>query len=185
MSNISEIKTGKYIDWNNNLYAVIYHEHSKIGRAGAVLRARLRNLATGAVLEKTFQGSDKFKEVDIVKTKAQYLYTEKNNYFFMDLKNYDQFFLSKEILGDAIFYLKEGVEVTTINFNNRPINVEIPVKVKLKVIEAPPGIKGDTVSSGGKTVILETGLKISAPLFIKEGDEIIVNTERGEYVSRA
>ncbi len=185
MLDITKIKTGKYIVWNNGPYVVLYHEHSKTGRAGAVLRTRIKNLLNGAVLEKTFQGSDKVEEADIAKSKAQYLYADGENYFFMDAENYDQFCLSKETLGDAPLYLIEGTEVTTLNFNNHPINVEIPVKIKLKVIEAPPNIKGDTVSSGGKTVVLETGLKINAPLFIKEGDEIIVNTERGEYVSRA
>jgi elongation factor P len=102
----------------------------------------------------------------------------------MDSEDYDQFILPKDVLGEATNYLVEGTEVTILNFNGIPINLEIPIKVKLKVIEAPPGIKGDTVSSGGKLVTLETGLKIGAPLFVKEGDTLIINTERGEYVSR-
>lgn len=181
----SEIKTGKFIVWNDSPYVVLYHEHSKTGRAGAVLRTRLKNLANGSVLEKTFQGSDKVEEADITKSKAQYLYVEGENYFFMDNENYDQFSLSKETLGDMPLYLIEGTEVTMLNFNGNPINAEMPVKVSLKVAEAPPGIKGDTVSTGGKVVTLETGLKISAPLFINEGDVVIVNTEKKEYVSRA
>ena len=181
----SEIKTGKCIVWNGDPYVVLYHEHSKTGRAGAVLRTRIKNLANGSVLEKTFQGSDKVEEADITKSKAQYLYAEGEKYFFMDNINYDQFSLSKETLGDMPLYLIEGTEVTMLNFNGNPINAEMPVKVSLKVIEAPPGIKGDTVSTGGKVVTLETGLKISAPLFINEGDVVIVNTEKKEYVSRA
>ncbi len=185
MIGISEIKSGKNIILNGVPFAVLYHEHSKTGRAGSVLRTRLKNLTTGAVLEKTFQGSENVEEADITKTKAQYTYKENDVYNFMDNESYEQFSLSKEALGDNIHYLKEGTEVTLLNFNDAPINVELPVKVKLRVIQAPPGIKGNTVSTGGKVVTLETGLKISTPLFVKTDDEIIVNTEKGEYVSRA
>lgn len=185
MLNLSEIKTGKNILWNNIPFVVIYHEHSKTGRAGAVLRTKLKNLITGAVMDKTFQGSEAVLDADITKSKAQYIYCDAINYNFMDSETYEQFTLSKDALGENINYLKEGTEVTLLNFNGNPINIELPIKIKLKVTEAPPGIKGNTVSTGGKIVTLETGLKISTPLFVNAGDEIIVNTERGEYVSRA
>ncbi len=185
MLSISNIKSGKNIIQNGVPFAVLYHEHSKTGRAGSVLRTRLKNLATGAVLEKTFQGSESVEEADISKTKAQYTYKENDTYNFMDNESYEQFSISKEALGDNVNYLIEGTEVTLLNFNDTPINIELPVKVNLKVIQAPPSIKGNTVSTGGKMVTLETGLQVSTPLFIKVGDEIIVNTERGEYVSRA
>lgn len=184
MLTISEIKIGKNIIFNDDPYKVLYTEHSKMGRAGAVLRTRLKNLITGAVLERTFQGAEKVDEADITSSKAQYLYQEGNNFCFMDSENYDQFSLSKDVLSEAVNYLVEGTEVTILNFNGNPINLEIPIKVKLKVVEAPPGIKGDTVSTGGKVVTLETGMKVNAPLFVKEGDTLIINTERGEYVSR-
>ena len=102
-----------------------------------------------------------------------------------DGETFEQFELSEKALGDYTDYIKEGTEVSLLNFNGNPINIELPVKIKLKVTEAPPNIKGNTVSTGGKMVTLETGLKISTPLFVEVGDEIIVNTERGEYVSRA
>lgn len=184
MLTIGDIKIGKNIIFNDAPYKVLYTEHSKMGRAGAVLRTKLKNLLNGAVLERTFQGAEKVDEADITSSKAQYLYQEGNNFCFMDSENYDQFTLSKDVLADATNYLVEGTDVTILNFNGNPINLEIPIKVKLKVVEAPPGIKGDTVSTGGKVVTLETGLKINAPLFVKEGDTLIVNTERGEYVSR-
>jgi len=185
MLSISDIKTGTNIILNDIPYIVLYHEHSKTGRAGSVLRTQLKNLANGTVLEKTFQGAEVCEEADISKTKAQYTYKENDNYNFMDNESYEQFTLSKSALGDNINYLKEGTEVSILNWNSNPINIELPVKINLKVIEAPPGIKGNTVSTGGKVVTVETGLKVSTPLFIKEGDEIIINTERGEYVSRA
>jgi elongation factor P len=185
MLGISEIKTGKNISLNEEPFVVLYHEHSKTGRAGSVLRTRLKNLETGAILEKTFQGAEQVTEADIAKTKAQYMYKEGENYNFMDNESYEQFSLPEKALGNSVSYLKEGTEVSILNFNGTPINIELPVKITLKVVEAPPNIKGNTASSGGKTVVLETGLKVSTPLFIKEGDEIIVNTEKNEYVSRA
>lgn len=189
MLSLSEIKTGRNIEVDGAPYTVLYHEHSKMGRAGSVLRTRIKNLITGAVLEKTFQGAEQVKEADVSKSKAQFLFKsgteQEESYSFMDIETYDQFSLSRDALGNAANYLVEGIEISVLNFNTRPINIEIPVKVTLKVIEAPPGIKGNTVSTGGKVVTLETGLKITAPLFINEGDEIVVNTERGEYVGRA
>jgi elongation factor P len=185
MLGISDIKTGRNIILNGAPYVVLYHEHSKMGRAGSVLRTRLKNLINGAILEKTFQGAETVQEADIAKTKAQYTYKEEEIYNFMDNETYEQFSLSREALEKNIDYLKEGMEISILNFNGNPINIELPIKIKLKVVEAPPGIKGNTVSTGGKVVTLETGLKVSAPLFIKEGDELIINTEKGEYVSRA
>lgn len=185
MLGINEIKSGKNIVLEGSPFAVLYHEHSKTGRAGSVLRTKLKNLVTGATLEKTFQGSEQVEEADITKAKAQFLYKEKDNFAFMDNESFDQFSLSSAVLDNAIDYLIEGTEISVIYFNDNPINIELPVKIALKVVEAPPSIKGNTVSSsGGKVVTLETGLTVSAPLFINEGDTIIVNTERGEYVSR-
>lgn len=184
MLGLSDIKSGKNIVLEGIPYAVLYHEHSKTGRAGSVLRTRMKNLLNGTILEKTFQGADKVLEADISKSKAQFLYKENENYCFMDMESYEQFSLSEKVLAAAKDYLIEGTELTVLNFNSQPINIELPVKIVLKVVEAPPNVRGNTVSSGGKVVTLETGLKISAPLFIKEGEKIIVNTERGEYVSR-
>jgi len=184
MIGINEIKSGKNIVLDGIPFTVLYHEHSKTGRAGSVLRTRIKNLMTGSVLEKTFQGADKIEEADISKSKAQFLYQEGADYAFMDNENYEQFSLSKDVLGDATNYLIEGTEVIVLNFNSIPINIELPVKVTLKVIEAPPGIKGNSVTTGGKIVKLETGFSISAPLFVKEGESIIINTERGEYAGR-
>jgi len=103
----------------------------------------------------------------------------------MDNATYDQFFLSEDVLGSMTKYLVEGTEVSILNWNGRPINIEIPVKVTLTVTDAPPGLKGDTASGGDKVVTLETGLQVTTPLFVKTGDRIIVNTEKGTYVSRA
>lgn len=185
MLGINDIKNGKNIVFEGAPFTVLYQEHSKTGRAGSVLRTKLKNLITGAVLEKTFQGAEQLEEADIIKSKAQFLYKEGEEYAFMDNESYEQFSLSAKSLGTATDYLIDGTEVQVLYFNSNPINVELPIKMKLKVVEAPPGIKGNTVTTGGKVVTLETGFKVSAPLFVNEGDEIIINTEKGEYVSRA
>lgn len=184
MLSLSDIKTGKTVDLNNEPYLILSHQHSKMGRAGAVLRTKIRNLKTGAVMEKTFQGAEKIEEAEISKSKAQFLYRDGEDYFFMDNVNYEQFSLPKSVLGNLTDYLIDGTEVTILNYNSHPINIELPVKMELRVTEAPPAIRGNTADGGTKQVTLETGIKISTPLFVKEGDVIRVNTETGEYAER-
>jgi elongation factor P len=185
MLNLSDIKTGKSLSINNEPYLVIFHQHSKMGRAGAVLRTKLRNLRSGTVMEKTFQGSDKIEEAEMAKSKAQYLYQEGDNYFFMDNVNFEQFSLPKSVLGDLTNYLIEGTEVTILVHGTTPINIELPVKMDFRVVEAPPAIKGNTADGGNKLVTLETGIQVNTPLFVKEGDIIRINTDTGEYSERA
>jgi elongation factor P len=185
MLSITEIKTGKKILFNNEPHLVLEYQHSKTGRAGAVMRTKLKNLLSGAIITHTFQGADKVEEVEVVPSKAQYLYTEGKDYQFMDTASYEQFALPEEVIGEAKSYLVEGTEVAILNWNDQPINIELPVKVTLLVTDAPPGIKGDTASGGDKMVTLETGIQITVPLFIKTGDKLIINTEKGSYVSRA
>jgi len=184
MLNLSDIKTGKKIVLDGQPFAVTYHEHSKTGRAGAVLRTKIKNLSTGSVQEKIFHGSDKVEEADISRSKAQFLYTEGDDFYFMDGETYEQSAINKDVLGDTTLFLTEEMEVTLLNFNGTPINVEPPIKVTLEVTDAPPGIKGDTSSGGDKLVTTETGLKVTTPLHVDTGDKIIINTETSTYVSK-
>lgn len=185
MLNLTDIKTGRKILWNSEPYVVLEYQHTFLGRGGAVMRTKLKNLLSGAIIDYTFQDKDKIEEAEMSKSQAQYLYHDGDEYQFMDTASYDQFALSKEVLGSIVDYLVEGTEVTILNWNDRQISVEMPVKVTLTVIDAPPGIKGDTASGGDKMVTLETGLQVTTPLFIKTGDRLIINTEKGTYVSRA
>jgi len=184
MLNLTDIKTGKTIVINNEPYLVIFHQHSKTGRAGAVLRTKIRNLRTGTVMEKTFQGSDKVEDADITKTKAQFLYREGENFNFMDGATYEQFSLPQSVLGDLAKFLLENTEATILNFSGQPINIELPIKMEFQVTEAPPAIRGNTADGGSKQVTLETGIKVSTPLFVKVGNVVRINTETGEYVER-
>lgn len=185
MLSISEIKKGVKIVLNKEPYLVLADQHSKTGRAGAVLRTKLKNLKDGSIINKTFQGSERAEEASIEIRKAQFLYAEGDVFNFMNNETYEQFELNREVISEQASYLKEGAEVDVYYFKGAPINIQLPIKMDFEVVEAPPGLKGNTADGGSKQVTLETGLKISTPLFIEEGDTVRVNTEKGEYVERA
>ena len=184
MLNLTEIKPGKKIKVDGEPFVVQTSQHSKIGRAGAVLRTKLRNLATGAIISKTFQGADKLQEAEISTQKAQYLYSDGNSFFFMNNETYEQFELPKKVIADNALYLKDGTEVNILYFNSSPINIELPIKLDFEVTEAPPAVRGNTADGGTKQATIETGIKVNVPLFVKTGDKIRINTETGEYVER-
>ena len=185
MLNINDLKVGTKIEYNNEPYEVLKAQHSKIGRGGAVVKARIKNLATGNVLEFNFKQSDKFKEPDLNTKKALYMYKDDQGYNFMDNDSYEQFALPENVIGNKKMYLVEDTNVEIFYYNNKPTNINIPIKINLKVVKAPPGTKGNTADGGTKEIELETGLKINAPLFINEGDIVKVNTQEGTYVERA
>ncbi len=185
MLSLNEIKTGKVIKVNNEPYLVIRTDHHKMGRGGAVLKVKLRNLINGNVLDKTFQGNDKAEAAATEKKKANFMYKDEHNANFMDNENYEQFSLSLEQIGDKDKFLKDNTDVDILYFQGQPVALELPVKVDLKVVSAPPGVKGNSAGNVTKQVELETGAEVSVPMFINEGDMIRVNTETGEYVERA
>jgi elongation factor P len=185
MLEIKKIRPGDKLTIKGDPYEVLKTVFSKIGRQGAVLRTRLKNLKNGAVSNSTFRDSDKLEEADISRSKAQFLYKEEGACCFMDKKTFDQFSLSDEALGNQVYFLKEGGEVEVVYYQGKPINLDLPIKLILKVTEAPPEIKGNTADGGSKKIKLETGYELNAPLFIKEGDLIKVNTREGNYVERA
>ena len=161
------------------------HDFVKMGRGKGVMRATIKNLKTGKILEESFKGQEKVEQADIKHSKANYLYKEDSNYYFMDNESYDQFFITEEQIGDKKEFLFENMEAEVLNYNNEPINIEIPNKIKLKVKQSPPGIRGDTAQgSVTKKVILENDYVVDTPLFIKEGDLLEINTETGKYVGK-
>jgi len=184
MLNLTEIKVGKKILFDGQPFLVMFSQHSKMNRAGAVLRTKLKNLLTGAIIQKTFQGADKVEEAEVDDKQVQYLYRDNGGFVFMDLESYDQLSLSEKVIGNRAGYLKEGTEVKLLFFKSQPIDLELPVKMDFRVTEAPPAVRGNTVDGGSKQVTIETGIKVNTPLFIKEGDTIRVNTDTGEYVER-
>jgi len=182
---ISDLKNGTTFEVDGAPFIVLDYQHSKKGRSGAVMRTKIKNLLTGAIVQRTFSGNEKFPEVDIERRKVQYLYKDGNSYYFMDVASYDQFDMAAEDLGNNTNYLKDGEVVQFQFYLDKPINLELPVKMDFEVTEASEGLKGDTASGATKMVTLETGLTVYVPLFIKQGDKVRVNTTDGSYVERA
>lgn len=184
MLQINDLKVGVTFEMEGDIYRVLYSEHSKSGRAGAVMRTKLKNLVSGANIERTFKSSDKFNPAKLERKDSQYLYSDSEGYHFMDNSTYEQFSLKEEEVADAKNFIKENENATILYFNNKPIGIELPPKVNLKVNYAEEGVRGDTVSAGTKSATLETGMRIQVPLFIKTGDTIKLNTQTGQYVER-
>jgi elongation factor P len=162
-------------------------EFKQMGKAQDVVVAqtKVRNLATGKVMEKTFHQQDKFEEAEIQRIEATFIYSHRGEFWFYKGSNpSDRFSLPESIMQDAAPFLKKNAVLEALVFDNKVINVSLPIKMNFKVAEAPPGVKGDRAQGGNKIATLETGLKINVPLFIKEGDIVEVNTEKGEYVKR-
>lgn len=185
MLSLSEIKIGVLIKIADEPYIVIKAEHHKMGRGGAVLKTKLKNLINGNILERTFQGNEKAEEAETDTGLANYLYKTETEACFMNNETFEQFGLPLEQIGEKLKYLKEGTDVDIFYFQNQPAALKLPVKVSLKVMSAPLGVKGNSAGNVTKTIELETGVQINAPMFINEGDMVIVNTDTGEYVGRA
>lgn len=185
MIDINEVKIGTIFILNSDPYEVLFREHSKTGRGGAVLRTKIKNLRTGALREETFKGGDKFEEAKISVQKFQFLYQDDKECNFMNNETYEQLVIDKNKIGDKAAYFKEGMDVEIVFFENNPLDVRIPIKINFKVVESPPNVKGNTASGADKVVTLENGLQVTVPMFIKEGDVVKINTERGEYAERA
>ena len=185
MLSLSEIKIGSLLKIAGEPYAVIKADHHKMGRGGAVLKTKLKNLLNGNVMEKTFQGNDKAEEAETETSQANYLYKTETEACFMNNESYEQFSLPLEQIGGKLKFLKESMDVDILYFQGQPTSLKLPIKISLKVTSSPPGVKGNSAGNVTKTVQLETGAQINAPMFINEGDIVVVNTDTGEYVSRA
>ena len=185
MLGINDLKTGTTLVYEGSPHVVLKYEHSKMGRGGAVLRTKLRNLMTNSQFDITFKGSDKFEEATLNKQSCSFLYSDGNEYTFMDSSSFEQFSLKKEELGDKVNFLKEGGEVQVLFYEDKPVSVDLPIKMEFEVTHTEPGVRGDTATGGSKPATIETGATITVPLFVKIGDVIRVNTVEGTYVERA
>ncbi len=186
ISTLNDIKKGLNINWQGEPHVVLEANFVRMQQRKPVMQTKLKNLVTGKVIEYSFKPGDKVETADLQRAKANYMYKDNDSAYFMNNETYEQFSIPLEQLGNKIDFLKEGTDCDVLYFEDTPINVDIPIKVKLKVTQAPPGVRGDTASTNiTKPVTLETGAVINAPLFINQGDEIIINTEKEEYVERA
>jgi elongation factor P len=182
---MNDLKRGMVILIENVPHEILSATHSHIGRGGSVLETKLRNLKTGVVLSRNFKQADVFEEAEIEKRKYQFLYKHRGTLWFCETNDPSRrVSLPEDAIGDKSKFLIPNLLVEATLFQEEAISVNLPVKVDIKVVEAPPSIRGNTAQGGTKIVKLETGAEISAPLFIKEGDVIRINTESGEYVER-
>ncbi|HCP32460.1 TPA: elongation factor P [Candidatus Acetothermia bacterium] len=181
---VSEMHRGMAILYDGELYEIIEYEHSKRGRGGAIARTKLRHLKTGRVISTTFKGSEETESVFLESRSLQYLYKDGDAYIFMGNERFDQFPLSKEILGPQSMFMIEGLNMLGYYYKDTLVKVELPNFVELKVVHTEPGVRGDTVSNVEKPATLKSGAVIKVPLFVREGDTLKVDTRSGKYVER-
>ena len=186
MLEITDLKTGTIFKYNNEPVEVLEYKHTHMARGGATVRVKFKSLVTGKVLETAFKGNDKVDTADLERKNANFLYAGGDEAHFMDNETYEQFAIKMDVVKHQSPYLTENMEVAVLIFEGRPIGIELPKKVALKVAQTVTGVRGDTAQgSVTKTAELETGLTIQVPLFIKQDEDIMVNTDTGEYVERA
>lgn len=185
MLSYTDLKKGTLFLMDNVPYEVLDSNFSRMQQRKAVVQTKVRNVATGKIFDITFQASDQFKEAEIVKKPLRFLYQHRGEYVFTDPANLkNRFTLTQESIGQKGQWLKSNTDVTAVFFNEKLLNFSLPIKMDLKVSEAPPGVQGDRSQGGTKAITLETGTVIQTPLFINSGDIVRVNTETGEYVER-
>lgn len=172
-------------EMDGRILSIVSVEHIKLARAGAVIKAKLRDVMSGSIFEQSFRSGDKYKTARIDRHDATFLYSDDNHFYFMDSKTYDQVPIDEDMLEDVLPFLKEGSDAYLLKHDDRIIGVELPIIVELKVETTDPGFRGDTVSGATKPAKLETGASIQVPLFIQSGDLIRVDTRTHSYVERA
>ena len=185
MIQATQVRKGMNILYEKEICLVLEQRHYTPGNKRGFVQATLRNLKTGKVNQVRFASEDRVEIAELDPRPVQYLYHDDQGFHFMDLQDYQNFPLSDEVVGDDKFYLKDNMEVDVLFYEGKPAELRLPNSVVLKVVDSPPGVKGDSATNTLKSAICETGLKIQVPLFIEEGTEIKVNTESGLYISRA
>lgn len=184
MYDLSDFRKGLQILVEGEPYAVVDFQHVKPGKGNQFTRTKLRNLLNGSNLERTFKSGEKFGVPDIAYKEMNFLYADESGYNFMDQTSYEQLALDKDLLGDAVHYLTENLQVKICFYNERAVGVDLPKSVNLKVTQTDPGFKGNTVTGTYKPATLETGYVVQVPLHINEGDVLKINTTDGAYVER-
>ena len=184
MKDVNELRNGVTFELDGNIYRVIDYSHHKPGRGKATIRTKVRDLRSGATIEKSFTSGDKVQDVRLDYRTAQFLYQEGDLFHFMDTETYEQPVLNAAVLGDATQYMIDGLEVKLTFYGQESLDVELPTTVDLEITEAEMALKGDTATGANKLVTTETGLKVQVPLFVEQGDTIRVDTRSGVYVTR-
>ena len=185
MVTAGDFKKGLTVEWENGIWTIVDFQHVKPGKGAAFVRTKIKNIITGAVIERSFNPTDKMPKAIIETKEMQYLYNDGDLYYFMDTETYEQLGLAKEQFEDSIMFMKENTNATVRFYKGAPFSVEAPFFVELEVIHTEPGFKGDTASNTTKPATVETGFTLQVPLFIEIGDKLKIDTRVGEYLSRA
>jgi len=184
MISAGDFKNGVTIEYEGEIYMIMEFQHSKSGRAAAVIRTKLRNIVTGGIIEKTFRPAEKMPRAHIERKDMQYLYNDGELYHFMDMETFEQMPLDAETVGNSLTYIKENDIVKIMSHNENVFGIEPPISVELAVTETEPGFAGNTATGATKPATLETGATITVPLFVNIGDIVKVDTRTGEYTGR-
>jgi elongation factor P len=185
MIDVTNLRKGVTFELEGDIFKVLDYQHIKVARGGATIRVKVRDLRSGATLEKTFNSGDRVQDIRLEKREVQYLYSDGDLYHFMDTETYEQPALSADMLGDGINYLTDGITLLLLTHEGEAIDVELPVTAELEVVDAEPGFAGDTAQGATKEVTVSTGLKVQTPLFVEVGDVIRIDTRDGSYITRA
>ena len=184
MVTAGDFKNGVTIEYEGNVYQIIEFQHVKPGKGAAFVRTKLKNIKNGGVIEKSFRPTEKFENAMIERNSMQYLYSDGELYYFMNMETFDQIALNEDLIGDSLKFVRENDAVTTVAHNGDVFAVEPPMFVELEVIECEPGEKGNTATGATKPCVVETGATVYVPLFVNLGDKIKIDTRTGEYLSR-
>jgi elongation factor P len=180
----SDFRKGLKIEYKDAPHEIVDFQHHKMGRGGAIVRTKLKNLRTGSIFDDSFKGGEKFEKPDLEERKMQYLYNDGDLYHLMDNESYEQIALTAEQLGEAKKFLVENMMVSVLLYEGSTIGVEVPMFVELKIVKTDPGFKGDTASGGNKPAELESGVTVKVPFHLNEGDSIKIDTRTSEYIER-
>lgn len=181
----SDFKNGVSIIFDGDIYTIVWFQHHKPGKGGAVMRTKLKNLKNGGVIDRTFNAGEKFEQAILQRYPMQFLYDQDDEYVLMHPATYDQLSIKRETFGEGIKYLKPGMEVTVLEYDGTILGAEVPFFVELIITDTDPGVRGDTASGGSKPATLETGVVINVPFFINIGDKVKVDTRSDTYLERA
>lgn len=185
MISVNDFKTGVTVELEGQVYQVVDFQHVKPGKGAAFVRAKLKNVKSGGVVEKTFRGGEKLHRAHLDKRGMQYLYMDGEDYVFMDNDNYEQLSIGREDMGDGVKWLKENMSIQVLMYQEQIMGIEMPNFVELEVVDTEPGVKGDTATGATKAARLETGASVQVPLFINTGERLRIDTRTGEYMERA
>lgn len=185
MISVTELRNGTKVEMDGGLWECLDYSHLKMGRGGAKVVTKFRNMESGSIVDRTFNSTEKLQDIFVEGKTMQYLYPDGDDYVFMDMETFDQIHLGKNVVGDAAKFMKENTEVDVTMYGEKALSLTLPNQVILKIVETDPGVRGDTVSGGTKPAKLETGAVVQVPLFVEQDTNVKVDTRTGMYLSRA